>query len=102
MTGGMGDTAGAYAVHGFSEGMTRLAQLFSLHPELRGLQATVDLVGHVDIIAYAEHGVLRDWIHALPAAKRSKGLFTLQSGPAYEEVLTEGLLTIHVRPRGGV
>jgi hypothetical protein len=101
MTGGMGDTAGVYAVHSFSEGMARLATLFQSHPELKGLQATVDQMGHVDIIAYAEHGVLRDWIHALPEAKRSKGLFTLQSGLAYEEVLTEGPLTIHVRPRGG-
>jgi hypothetical protein len=105
-THGPGETAAVYATHAqvtaFGAGMALLAEVFTAHPELRGLQATVDQAGHVDIIAYAEHGVLRDWIHALPAAKRTKGLFTLQSGPAYEEVLTEGSLTIHVRPRGGV
>jgi len=99
VTGGMGEVAGVYAVHSFSEGMTRLATLFSSHPELRGLQATVDQLGHVDIIAMAEPGVLHDWIHALPAARREKGLFTLHSGPAYEEVLRIDNLTVHVRPR---
>jgi len=98
--GGIGDTAGVYAVHTFSEGMARLATLFSSHPELRGLQATVDQLGHVDIVAVAEPGVLHDWIHALPSARREKGLFTLHSGPAYEEVLQAEGMTVHVRPRG--
>lgn len=101
MNGQMGETAAAHAVSQFHAGMTRLAWLFSQHPELKGLQATVDQRGHVDIIAYADHGVLRDWIHALPEAKRTKGLFTLQSGPAFEELLTADHLTIHVRPKGG-
>lgn len=98
---GPGDTANVYAVHIFSEGMASLAVLFSAHPELRGLQATVDQLGHVDIIAYAETGVLRDWIRALPAARHTHDLYTLQSGAAIEDVLRDGLLTVHVRPKAG-
>lgn len=98
MNGGLGDTAGVYSVHSFAEGMARLTALFASHPELRGLAATVDQVGHVDIIATAEPGVLRNWIHALPTARRERGLFTLHSGAAFEEVLREGSLTVHVRP----
>lgn len=103
--GGIGQTASVYAAHAqvtqFSLGMARLSELFHDHPELRGLQATVDQAGHVDIIAYAETGVLRDWIRALPTARRSQDLFTLQSGAAIEELLIDGSLTVHVRPRTG-
>lgn len=99
--GAVGETAGVYQVAQFSEGMARLAGLFTAHPELKGLLATVDAAGHVDIVAHADHGVLRDWIRALPTARHTKGLFTLQSGPAFEEVLTEGSLTVHVRPMAG-
>lgn len=103
---GPGETAAAYSAHNhataFGAGMALLAQVFTTHPELRGLKATVDEVGHVDIIAYAETGVLRDWIRAFPAATRTQGLFTLQSGAAFEDLLQEGALTVHVRPRGGV
>lgn len=102
MNGGMGDTAGAYAVHGFSEGMTRLAALFQSHPELLWVRATADPAGHVDIIVDAGTGVLHAWVHALPEARRKQDLFSLQSGAAIEEVLTDGSLTVHVRPRGGV
>ena len=100
--GGPGDTANVYAVHGFSEGMTRLAQLFTLHPELLWVRATADPAGHVDIIVDAGTGVLHAWVHALPEARRKQDLFSLQSGAAVEEVLMDGLLTIHVRPRGGL
>lgn len=103
--GGPGETGAAYATHAqltaFGAGMALLAQVFTAHPELRGLQATVDHAGHVDIIAYAETGVLRDWIRALPTARRSQDLFTLQSGAAIEELLIDGSLTVHVRPRTG-
>jgi hypothetical protein len=100
----MGEVAGVYAAHSFTAGMTRLAELFSLHPELQGLHAEVDQAGHVDIIAVGEPGVLRSWIHALPTARRERGLFTLHSGPSWEEVLQapDLDLTVHVRPRGGV
>jgi hypothetical protein len=97
----MGETASAHAVSQFHAGMSRLAWLFSQHPELKGLQATVDQQGHVDIIVNAGAGVLHDWVHALPEAKRTRGLFSLQSGPAFEELLTADHLTIHVRPKGG-
>lgn len=103
MTAGMGETAGAYSVQSFAEGMARLTALFQSHPELKGVHAEVDRVGHVDIIAVAEHGVLRDWAHALPTARRERGLFTLHSGATWEEVLVDSALnlTVHVRPRGG-
>jgi len=38
----------------------------------------------------------------LPEARRKQDLFSLQSGAAVEEILVDGFLTIHVRPRGGV
>ncbi len=102
MNGSMGETAGVHAVHSFSEGMTRLAQLFTLHPELLWVRATADPAGHVDIIVDAGTGVLHAWVHALPEARRKQDLFSLQSATAVEEVLMDGLLTIHVRPRGGL
>lgn len=100
---GMGEVAGVYAAHSFTAGMTRLAALFVDHPELQGLHAEVDQAGHVDIIAVGEPGVLRSWVHALPAARRERGLFTLHSGPCWEEVLQDPSLglTVHVRPTGG-
>ncbi|HEY9373271.1 hypothetical protein [Streptomyces sp.] len=99
--GGAGETAVVYQVTQFRDGMARLAHLFRLHPELKGLRATVDEVGHVDIIAVAEAGVLHDWIHALPAARREKALFSIHSGLQLEEVLRDGPLTVHVRPKPG-
>lgn len=101
--GGMGEVAGAYSVHSFAEGMARLTALFSSHPELKGLAATVDSVGHVDIIAVAENGVLRDWIRALPTAEHRRDLYSVHYGHEWEEVLVEGPLTVHVRrpPKAG-
>ena len=99
--GAVGQTAVVYQVTQFRDGMARLAHLFQIHPELRGLRATVDEGGHVDIIAVAEAGVLHDWIHALPAARREKALFSIHSGLALEEVLRDGPLTVHVRPKAG-
>lgn len=96
----MGEVAGVYAAHSFTAGMANLAMLFQTHPELRGVQATVDSAGHVDIIAAAERGVLHDWVRAIPTATREKGLYTIHSGLAYEEVLRDGSLTVHVRPVG--
>lgn len=101
MTAGMGETAGAYSVHSFAEGMARLTALFTSHPELKGLAATVDSGGHVDIIVQAEPGVLHNWVHALPTASRTKGLFSIHSGSAFEEILRDGPLTVHVRPKAG-
>ena len=98
----MGQTAGAYAVAGFSEGITRLADLLRAHPELVWVRATADPAGHVDIIVDAGTGVLHHWVHALPAARRKQDLFTIHSGAAIEEILFDGSLTVHVRPRGGV
>lgn len=98
--GAIGETAQTYKVTQFRDGMARLAHLFQIHPELKGLQATVDRQGHVDIIAVAEPGVLHDWIHALPAARREKALFSIHSGLELEEVLIDGPLTVHVRPKG--
>lgn len=95
--GELGPTASAYKVSRFADGMA-LAWLFSQHPELKGLAATIDQSGHVDIIAHAETGVLRDWIRALPTARHTQDLYTLQSGAAFEHVLIDGSLTVHVRP----
>lgn len=100
--GGPGQTAGAYAVHSFSEGITRLADLLKSHPELVWVRATADPAGHIDIIVDAGTGILHNWVHALPAARRKQDLFSLQSGAAVEEVLLDGSLTVHVRPRAGV
>lgn len=97
---GLGETAAIYKTQSFSAGMASLAQLFQSHPELRGLQATVDQAGHVDIIAAAERGVLHDWVRAIPTATRERGLYTIHSGLAYEEILRDGSLTVHVRPVG--
>lgn len=101
--GGMGEIAGAYSIHSFAEGMARLTALFQSHPELKGVHAEVDHVGHVDIVAVAEPGVLHDWAHALPTARRERGLFSLHSGATWEEVLqsSELNLTVHVRPKAG-
>jgi hypothetical protein len=101
VTGGMGEVAGVYAVHSFSEGMARLAQLLTAHPELVWVRATADPAGHVDIIVDAGTGVLHRWVHALPDARRKQDLFSLHSGAAVEEVLLDGTITVHVRPRGG-
>jgi hypothetical protein len=101
VNGQMGETASAHAVHSFSEGMTRLAALFSSHPELMWVRATADPSGRVDIIVDAGTGVLHNWVHALPEARRKQDLFSLQSGAAIEEVLIDGTLTVHVRPRVG-
>jgi hypothetical protein len=100
--GGPGEAANVYAVHSFSEGMTRLADLLRAHPELVWVRATATPAGHVDIIVDAGTGVLHQWVHALPEARRKQDLFSLQSGAAVEEVLVDQSLTIHVRPRGGV
>jgi hypothetical protein len=97
----MGETAGAYAVAGFSEGIARLADLLKAHPELVWVRASADTAGHVDIIVDAGTGVLHNWVHALPTARRKQDLFSLHSGAAVEEVLIDGTLTVHVRPRGG-
>lgn len=99
--GALGETAAIYKTQAFTTGMARLAALFVQHPELQGLHAEVDHAGHVDIIAIGEPGVLRDWSHALPAARRERGLFTLHSGAAWEDVLVDGALSIHVRPKAG-
>lgn len=102
---GPGLTGSAYAavakVDSFSQGMSRLAELFIAHPELHWLQASTDPSGHVDIIVTAGTGVLRDWVHALPAARRKQDLFSVHSGAAFEDLLIDGSLTVHVRPGGG-
>ena len=98
---GPGDTAGTYAVHSFSEGIARLANLLNQHPELIWVRASADTAGHVDIIVDAGTGVLHNWVHALPAARRKQDLFTIHSGAAIEEILVDGSLTVHVRPRSG-
>lgn len=98
---GAGETAGVYSVHSFSEGITRLADLLKSHPELVWVRASADPAGHVDIIVDAGTGVLHDWVHALPTARRKQDLFSLHSGAAVEEVLIDGSITVHVRPRAG-
>jgi hypothetical protein len=102
--GGIGETAGTYKavndVAQFTDGMARLAELFLHHPELKWLQATTDPAGHVDIIVSAGTGVLRDWVHALPSARRKQDIYSIHSGAAYEELLVDGFLTVHVRDRG--
>lgn len=103
--GGPGETASTYAavreIDQFSNGMARLAALFSDHPELKWLSATTDPTGHVEIIVNAGTGILRDWVHALPTARRKQDLYSVHSGAAIEEILIEGPITVHVRPRGG-
>lgn len=103
--GELGATAGTYKamqdVAAFTDGMARLAQLFVSHPELQWLQATTDPTGHVDIVVSAGTGVLRDWVHALPSARRKQDIYSIHSGAAFEELLVDGPLTVHVRPRGG-
>lgn len=103
--GGIGETAGSYAavakVDSFSQGMSQLAELFQHHPELRWVQASTDPTGHVDIIVLAGTGILRDWVHALPNARRKQDLFSVHSGAAFEDLLIDGPLTVHVRPGGG-
>lgn len=99
---GIGETASAYSMQSFSEGMTRLAELLRSHPELVWVRASADPAGHVDIIVDAGTGVLHSWVHALPTARRKQDLYSLHSGAAIEEVLVDGSLTVHVRPRGGV
>lgn len=99
--GALGETAAAYQVAKFSDGMARLAQVFLDHPELVWLKANSNPDGHVDIIVNAGTGILHDWVHALPFARRKQDLYSLHSGAAIEEVLTEGPLTIHIRPKAG-
>jgi hypothetical protein len=103
--GGPGITGSAYAavahIDSFSQGMARLAELFTSHPELRWMQASTDPEGHVDIIVSAGTGVLHSWVHALPTARRTKDLYSVHSGAAYEDVLTEGMLKVHVRKGSG-
>jgi hypothetical protein len=96
---GLGATAAVYKTQSFTTGMANLAQLFQTHPELKGVQATVDSAGHVDIVAVADKGVLRDWIRALPGARHSKDVYAVHYGHEWEEVLTSGPLTVHVRPQ---
>lgn len=97
---GLGETAAIYKTQAFTTGMARLAALFVQHPELQGLHAEVDHAGHVDIIAIGEPGVLRDWSHALPAARRERGLYSVHYGQEWEDVLVAGELRIHVRKAG--
>jgi hypothetical protein len=97
----MGETAGLYSVQSFTEGITRLADLLKSHPELVWVRASADPAGHVDIIVDAGTGVLHAWVHALPSARRKQDLFSIHSGAAIEEVLVDGSLTVHVRPRAG-
>lgn len=99
--GGLGATAGAYSVQSFNEGIARLAELLRSHPELVWVRAMADPAGHVDIIVDAGTGVLHNWVHALPTARRKQDLFSLHSGAAIEEILVDGSLTVHVRPRSG-
>lgn len=100
--GGMGEVAGAYSVHSAMEGIARLAELMKSHPELVWVRASADPAGHVDIIVDAGTGVLHNWVHAMPSARRKQDLFSIHSGAAVEEILIDGSLTVHVRPRGGV
>jgi hypothetical protein len=95
--GGPGQTAQVYQVANFSNGMARLAQVFLDHPELVWLRANTNPDGHVDIIVNAGTGVLHAWVHALPSARRKQDLYSLHSGAAIEEILTDGPLTVHVR-----
>ena len=99
--GGPGQTAGVYAIQSFNEGIARLADLLKSHPELVWVRAMADTAGHVDIIVDAGTGVLHNWVHALPVARRKQDLFSIHSGAAIEEILVDGSLTVHVRPRGG-
>lgn len=100
MPGGMGETAAVYAaadqVQQFQSHMSWLVALFSHHPELRAVKATVDQ-GHIDIIAEAAPGVLRDWIRALEPAVHEEGVYRVHSGLLPEDVLRNGHATVHVR-----
>jgi len=98
--GGAGDTANVYQavnqVEQFQVHMQWLVSLFSLHPELRAVSATVDK-GHIDIIAEAAPGVLRDWIRALDPKVHEEGVYRVHHGWADEDVLKNGHATVHVR-----
>jgi hypothetical protein len=80
----------------FQDHMTWLVGLFTAHPELRAVKATVDQ-GHIDIIAEAAPGVLRDWIRALDPAVHEEGMYRIHSGLLTEDVLRSGHATVHVR-----
>jgi hypothetical protein len=98
--GGPGETAAIYQavnqVEQFQVHMQWLVSLFTVHPELRAVSATVDK-GHIDIIAEAAPGVLRDWIRALDPAVQTEGLYAVHYGLAEEDILRSGHATVHVR-----
>jgi len=98
--GGPGETAAIYQavnqVEQFQVHMQWLVSLFSVHPELRAVSATVDK-GHIDIIAEAAPGVLRDWIRALDPRVHEEGLYRVHSGVQYEDVLKADHATVHIR-----
>ena len=97
---GLGETAGTYAakasIDQFTTDMQWLGDLFHRHPELRAVSATVSK-GHIDIVAVAEPGVLRNWVRALDPEVHEKGMYRIHSGLAPEDVLKTGHATVHVR-----
>lgn len=101
---GPGETARTYAavreIDNFAQSMAWLAQLFTTHPELRAVSASV-VAGKIDIIADAAPGVLRDWIRALDPVVHEESIYQIHSGVAYEDVLKAGRAVVHVR-RGGL
>jgi hypothetical protein len=100
---GMGETATVYAARAaqFALDMAWVGQLFTDHPHLRGIEATIK-PGHIDITTVGFNGVLRDWDHALPPViVRDTGFFQLQSGLGIEDILKTGNCTLHCRRPDG-
>ena len=81
----------------------RLCQIFKTNPGLHYHSITIHENGRVEVAAVGEHGVLMQWARALPDHRRTAGLATTAYGSTEAVVLTDGPVTVTVRPPfGGV
>lgn len=85
-------------VSGETATIYRLCQLFKANPSLHYRSIVIKEDGHVDIACDGASGVVKEWARALPAHRETEGLANTAYGWTEAVVLTEGPITVTVRP----
>mgnify|MGYP001580244575 CR=1 FL=1 len=96
---GPGETANTYATaHAlFADRLAEVAALFISFPRVQATSISITPQGRIEITAEGVHGVLRDWVHAVPMHRTSTALVSTTYGADEADVIETDHIKIVVR-----
>ena len=97
--GGPGETGNVYAAAHqlFVDRLAEVAALFIQFPRVQATSIQIHPNGRVEITAEGIHGVLRDWVHAVPEHRLRTALVATQYGADEADVLETDHIRVTVR-----